>query len=56
VRLSKTAIGDISLEYRKRADDVISSTDNLHIERVPNAGELNKGLITIHNGIHLSAL
>ncbi len=53
---AERARGQISPEWRERIDEVIACPDNAHIPRVPNAGELEGGLITMHNGIQVSAL
>lgn len=55
-KTTENAIGDISLKWRRRIDDVIACADNQYIIRVPNAGELHNGLITMHNGIRVGGL
>lgn len=50
------ALGRVSPEWRKRIDDVVACPDNYHIPRVEGAGKLSEGLVTMHNGIRVSAL
>jgi hypothetical protein len=54
--LSRKALGAVSPEWRTRIEDVKSAPDNAHIPRVPSAGVLRDGWITMHNGIEVSAL
>src|SRR4051794_38702839 len=54
--LSLKSIAAVSPQWRARIDDVKSAPDNAYIPRVPNAGQLRDGWITMHNGIEVSAL
>jgi hypothetical protein len=45
--------GENDQDYFNRFKDIISDPNNLFIERVENAGEINDGVITTHNGIKL---
>lgn len=42
--------------WRSRIDSVLACPDNAHIPRVPEAGQLQGGFMTMHNGIRVSAL
>jgi hypothetical protein len=42
-------------DFYTRFRDIISDPNNLFIERVPQAGKLENGIITLHNGIQLYA-
>jgi hypothetical protein len=56
---SKKANNQLSIvneRWRRKIDVVLSSDDNAAIPRVANAGQLKDGLITMHNGILVSAL
>jgi hypothetical protein len=49
-------LGNVDHKWRRKIDTVLSSEDNVAIPRVPDAGRLDGGLITMHNGIQVSAL
>ncbi len=49
-------LGVVDAKWRKKIDTVLSSPDNAAIARAPDAGRLQDGLITMHNGIQVSAL
>lgn len=49
-------MGSVSDNWRQRIDEVIACPDNQWIPRVPHAGELRDHLLTMHNGIQVSAL
>jgi len=49
------AIGNVDKEWRNRIDLVKECPDNKHIERVSNAGEINGYLVTMHNGVKVTA-
>jgi hypothetical protein len=53
---AQSAIGNVDPEWRRRIDDVVSCPDNAYIPRVPDAGKARDGLITMHNGIQVSAM
>jgi hypothetical protein len=55
-RLSQASVASVTQEWRARIEDVKAAPDNAHIPRVPNAGALVDGWITMHNGIEVSAL
>lgn len=50
------SLGEVDADWRRRIDDVRACPDNAFIPRVPDAGILKDGLITMHNGIKVSAL
>lgn len=54
--LTSQALGDVTPEWRARIDDVLAAPDNASIPRLPNAGEVANGVVTMHNGIQVSAL
>jgi len=49
-------IGRVDPCWRHRIDIDIACPDNAFIPRVPGAGELQDGLITMHNGIKVGGL
>jgi hypothetical protein len=49
-------LGKVDARWRRKIDCVISSPDNQHIPRVPDAGKVADGLVTMHNGLRVSAL
>lgn len=53
---TQKAVGAIDFEWRRRIRDVVSSPDNEYIPRCPNAGVLDNGIITMHNGIKVGGL
>lgn len=53
--LAERNLGKINERWRKKIDTVIASPDNQHIPRVPDAGRLEAGLLTMHNGIKVGA-
>jgi hypothetical protein len=55
-RTAQAAIGEVDPDWRRRIDDVLSCPDNAHIPRVPEAGQTRDGLVTLHNGIRVSAM
>ncbi|MGE3821361.1 MAG: FkbM family methyltransferase [Isosphaeraceae bacterium] len=54
--VAERALGTVDADWRWRIDDVRACPDNAFIPRVPDAGTLKDGLITMHNGIKVSAL
>lgn len=50
------ALGKIKSEWEARIEKVCSSKENNFIKRVPGAGKISKGWITMHNGIQVSAM
>lgn len=46
---------ELSENWRTRIADVLASADNRHIPRVAQAGQLKKGIQTMHNGIRVYA-
>ena len=55
-RRARKAIGRVSPKWRRKIDDVLACPDNAYIPRVPEAGQLRDGLVTMHNGLQVSAL
>jgi hypothetical protein len=55
-KTAQAAIGDVDPEWRRRIDDVVSCPDNAFIPRVPGAGRTEDGLVTLHNGLRVSAM
>lgn len=55
-RTARDAIGDVDAEWRRRIDDVLSCPDNAHIPRVADAGKVENGLVTMHNGMQVSGM
>ena len=53
---ANSQLGNVDQKWRRKIDTVLSSEDNASIPRVPDAGRLDGGLITMHNGIQVSAL
>ena len=53
---AQEAVHDVSPDWRERIEDVVSCPDNAYIPRVPDAGQLRDGLVTMHNGIKVNAL
>ncbi len=53
---AERALGEVTPEWRWRIDDVLACPDNAYIPRVPEAGQLIDGFISMHNGIRVSAL
>ncbi len=49
-------LGAVDGKWRRKIDTVLSSPDNHHIPRVDGAGTVKDGLVTMHNGIQVSAL
>lgn len=54
--LAQASLGTVDAEWRARIDAVLACTDNAHIPRVANAGELRDGRIVMHNGLLVGAL
>lgn len=54
-RRVRDAIGNVDEEWRSRIDDVLSCPDNAFIPRVPNAGVVDRYVITRHNGVKVCA-
>ena len=50
------ALGQVKPEWENRIEKVCSSPENNFIKRVPDAGKISNGWITMHNGIQVSAL
>lgn len=55
-QVASRQLGMVDARWRRKIDTVLSSPDNAAIPRVANAGRLQDGLITMHNGIQVSAL
>lgn len=53
---AQQAVGQVTPDWRRRIDLVVSCADNSFIPRVADAGRLRDGWITMHNGIDVSAL
>lgn len=53
--LATKGLGKVNERWRKKIDTVTASPDNQHIPRVPEAGRLEAGLLTMHNGIKVGA-
>jgi hypothetical protein len=53
--LAKQNLGKINERWRKKIETVTASPDNQHIPRVSDAGCLEAGLLTMHNGIKVGA-
>ena len=53
---SQRLLGKVDPLWRWRIDTVLASPDNAFIPRVPDAGILKDGWITMHNGLKVSAL
>lgn len=53
--LAKKGLGKINERWRKKIYTVIASPDNKHIPRVSEAGSLEAGLLTMHNGLKVGA-
>lgn len=43
----------ITEDWKRRISDVLQSPDNLHIPRVPDAGQIRRGKQIMHNGIRI---
>jgi len=54
--LASSSLGVVDEEWRRRIDAVAACSDNAHIPRVANAGCLEDGRITMHNGLLVGAL
>ena len=50
------SLGKVKSEWEARIEKVCSSQENKFIKRVPGAGKISKGWITMHNGIQVSAM
>ncbi len=55
-RLAARAVGGVNDFWRERIDDVMACPDNAAIPRSAGAGELDGNLITMHNGVQVSAV
>jgi hypothetical protein len=49
--LALSAIGTVDEEWQCRIESVLSSPDNVHIDRVANAGKIIDHYIVMHNGV-----
>jgi hypothetical protein len=49
-------LGAVDEKWRRKIDTVLSSPDNKKIPRIEGAGTVEDGLVTMHNGIKVSAL
>lgn len=49
--LAASVIGPVDQEWKSRIDSVLSSPDNAHIDRVPEAGKIIDHYIVMHNGV-----
>ncbi len=49
-------LGAVDAKWRRKIDTVLSSPDNARISRTAEAGTVENGLVTMHNGIKVSAL
>lgn len=54
--LASRALGEVKPEWESRIEKVCSSPENNFIKRVPDAGKISNGWITMHNGIQVSAM
>jgi len=54
--MTRAAVGRIKPKWKKRIADVVDCPDNAFIPRVAEAGRLERGWITMHNGIQVGAL
>jgi hypothetical protein len=54
--MARASLGTVDAEWRMRIDAVLACSDNAHIPRVANAGELRDGRIVMHNGLLVGAL
>lgn len=54
-RVSKS-LGKVDDHWRHRIDEAIACPDNDFIERVAGAGQLDDGVLTMHNGIRVGGL
>jgi hypothetical protein len=54
--LAQRSLGAVDDEWRNRINAVMGCSDNAHIPRVDNAGELKDGMIAMHNGLRVGAL
>ncbi|MEX0323178.1 MAG: FkbM family methyltransferase [Puniceicoccaceae bacterium] len=55
-RIAANKVGQVDAQWRRRIDDVVACPDNQHIPRCEGAGELDGNLITMHNGVRVSAV
>ena len=53
--LAREGLGKMNERWKRKTAVVLSSPDNQHIPRVPDAGVVENGLITMHNGIRVGA-
>jgi hypothetical protein len=53
---AKRSLGELKPEWESRIEKVCKCPDNDFIKRVPNAGIISNGWITMHNGIKVSAM
>lgn len=54
--LARASLGAVDDEWRGRIDAVVACSDNAHIPRMADAGELRDGKIVMHNGLLVGAL
>ncbi|MBP87865.1 MAG: hypothetical protein CMJ64_14270 [Planctomycetaceae bacterium] len=55
-RRALKSLGKVDAHWRQRIDDALACPDNRFIERVPDAGQLVDGVLTMHNGIRVGGL
>ena len=55
-RRALAELGKVTPYWRRRIDTGLAAPDNSYIPRVPAAGALHDGFLTMHNGIEVSAL
>lgn len=53
--LARQGLGKVNERWKKKIEVVTASPDNQHIPRVAEAGNIEDGLITMHNGIKVGA-
>ncbi len=55
-RRAEQLLGHASAEWRQRIEDALACEDNAYIPRVPDAGKLIGGRMTMHNGVVVGGL
>lgn len=55
-RRSRSALGKVNDEWRQRIQDVLACPDNGLIPRHAEAGNLDGGLVTMHNGLRVGSM
>ena len=55
-RRALRSLGNVDAHWRERIDDALACPDNASIPRVPEAGQLVDGVLTMHNGIQVGGL